>query len=181
MTTPLTLAQAACQAAPALAALSADVRNRALLCAAETLYARRADIFEANRSDLARAREQHLAAPLLSRLRFDEAKLRTVLDGLQALAALPDPLGCTLLATQLAPGLDLYRVSCPIGVIGVIFESRPDALVQIASSRAATRRCSRAAAKPTPPTARSLPRCRRRPCAAACPRARWACCTRART
>ena len=133
MTTPLTLARAAREAAPALAALSADVRNRALLCAAETLYARRADIFEANRSDLARAREQHLAAPLLSRLRFDEAKLRTVLDGLQALAALPDPLGCTLLATQLAPGLDLYRVSCPIGVIGVIFESRPDALVQIAS------------------------------------------------
>lgn len=133
MTTPLTLARAARQAAPALAALSADVRNRALLCAAETLRARRADIFEANRSDLARAREQHLAAPLLSRLRFDEAKLRSVLDGLQALAALPDPLGCTLLATQLAPGLDLYRVSCPIGVIGVIFESRPDALVQIAS------------------------------------------------
>ncbi len=133
MTTPLTLAQAACQAAPALAALSADVRNRALLCAAETLRAHREAIFEANRQDLARARAQNLAAPLLGRLRFDEAKLEGALRGLEALAALPDPLGRTLLATQLAPGLDLYRVSCPIGVIGVIFESRPDALVQIAS------------------------------------------------
>ena len=88
MTTPLTLAQAAREAVPALAALSAQDRNRALLCAAETLRARCEDIFEANRADLARAREQHLAAPLLSRLRFDEAKLRSVLDGLQALAAL---------------------------------------------------------------------------------------------
>lgn len=133
MTTPLTLAQAACQAAPALGALSADVRNRALLCAAEALRAHREAIFEANRQDLARARAQNLAAPLLGRLRFDEAKLEGALRGLEALAALPDPLGRTLLATQLAPGLDLYRVSCPIGVIGVIFESRPDALVQIAS------------------------------------------------
>ena len=64
-------------------------------------------------------------------MKFDENKLQDVLKGLASLTALPEPVGRTLLTTRLDDGLDLYRVSCPIGVIGVIFESRPDALVQI--------------------------------------------------
>ena len=121
------------EASYALAALPHEKRNAALLSMAELLWERREDIFAANRVDMARAREENLAAPLLARLRMDEKKLRGVTDGLRALSGLPDPLGRTLLARELAPGLRLYRVSCPIGVLGVVFESRPDALVQIAS------------------------------------------------
>ena len=69
---------------------------------------------------------------MLGRLKFDENKLSTVCDGIEQLIALADPVGETLLAIN-CEGLDLYRVSCPIGVIGVIFESRPDALVQIST------------------------------------------------
>ena len=121
------------EASYALAALPHEKRNAALLSMAELLWERREDIFAANRVDMARAREENLAAPLLARLLMDEKKLRGVTDGLRALSGLPDPLGRTLLARELAPGLRLYRVSCPIGVLGVVFESRPDALVQIAS------------------------------------------------
>lgn len=72
-------------------------------------------------------------APLLSRLQLTEAKCRRMIEELQALAGLPDPLGTVSSALELSEGLELYRVSCPIGVIGVIFESRPDALVQISA------------------------------------------------
>ena len=82
--------------------------------------------------DLARSRSENLAAPLMKRLKFDQGKLNEVLTGLESLSVMPDPVGRTLLANHLDDNLDLYRVSCPIGVIGVIFESRPDALVQIA-------------------------------------------------
>lgn len=68
--------------------------------------------------------------PLLSRLQLTEAKCRRMIEELQALAGLPDPLGTVSSALELSEGLELYRVSCPIGVIGVIFESRPDALVR---------------------------------------------------
>jgi glutamate-5-semialdehyde dehydrogenase len=69
----------------------------------------------------------------MKRLRFDEKKLEEAIEGIHSLMALPDPVGKTLQATRLDANLDLYRVTCPIGVIGVIFESRPDALVQISS------------------------------------------------
>lgn len=133
MKTPEMLAREARQASIPLCALSADVRNRALLAIADALIANSEKIFAANREDMARAQAESLAAPLLARLRFDEKKLAAVVQGLRSLAALPDPLGATQMATELSPGLELYRVACPIGVIGVIFESRPDALVQIAS------------------------------------------------
>ena len=123
-------ARAARQASFALAASPAAVRNGALLAVADALEARRGEIFAANRLDLSDAAE--LAAPVKKRLRFDEAKLTDVLSGLRALAAMEDPIGHEQLRTELADGLVLSRVSCPIGVVGVIFESRPDALVQIA-------------------------------------------------
>ena len=123
-------ARAARQASFALAASPAQVRNGALLAVADALEAHRGEIFAANRLDLCAAAE--LAAPVRKRLRFDEAKLSDVLAGLRALAAMEDPIGHEQLRTELADGLVLSRVSCPIGVVGVIFESRPDALVQIA-------------------------------------------------
>ncbi len=116
-----------------LSAASAETRNRALLAMADTLNAAADRIFAANGEDLRLAEAGSLAAPLLHRLRFGPEKLAQVTAGLHSLAALADPIGRTTLSTEITPGLDLYRVTCPIGVIGVIFESRPDALVQIAS------------------------------------------------
>ena len=110
-----------------------SVRNQALIRMAESLIQDQDMIFSANLADLAQAREEGLAAPLLQRLRFDQAKLQQVTSGLHALAGLPDPIGKTVFCHEITEGLKLYRVTCPIGVIGVIFESRPDALVQIAS------------------------------------------------
>ena len=123
-------ARAARQASFALAASASAVRSGALLAVADALQMRREEIFAANRLDLDAAAE--LAAPVRKRLRFDEAKLADVLSGLRALAAMEDPIGREQLRTELADGLVLSRMSCPIGVVGVIFESRPDALVQIA-------------------------------------------------
>ena len=130
--TTLDIARAAKQASFALAASPAEVRNQALLAVADALYAGREAIFAANRIDLEQAKADGIAAPVLKRLRFDEAKLDDVLAGLRALAKMEDPIGHEQLRTELADGLVLSRISCPIGVIGVIFESRPDALVQIA-------------------------------------------------
>ncbi len=127
------MAQASRQAAWALAGAELSVRNAALLAMARTLQARQADIFAANDEDVLQAKADGLAAPLLKRLTFREEKLAAVVAGLEALSALPDPIGQTTYARELTEGLKLYRVACPIGVIGVIFESRPDALVQIAS------------------------------------------------
>ena len=78
-------------------------------------------LFCSQSKDLDEAIETNLSAPLLGRLKFDEDKLSTVCDGIEQLIALADPVGETVLATELAEGLDLYRVSCPIGVIGVLF------------------------------------------------------------
>ncbi|MGN0971503.1 MAG: glutamate-5-semialdehyde dehydrogenase, partial [Aristaeellaceae bacterium] len=127
------MAARAREAAWSLASSSLQMRNAALLAMADALCAQSDAIFAANSEDLAAAEEQQLAAPLLGRLKFREEKLRAVTEGLRALAELPDPIGETTLARELTEGLNLYRVTCPIGVIGVIFESRPDALVQIAS------------------------------------------------
>ena len=127
------MAAASREAALTLAAASLEARNAALLAMADTLKARQAEIFAANEADVVEATAANLAAPLLNRLKFREEKLAAVIDGLIALAALSDPIGKTTYACELTEGLQLYRVACPIGVIGVIFESRPDALVQIAS------------------------------------------------
>lgn len=129
----LELARAAREAAYSLAATDAQTRNRALLKIKKALDDAQTEIFSANAEDLKNAETEGLTGPLLKRLAFDEKKLALVGEGLDTLAALPDPLRRTLLARELTPGLDLYRVSCPLGVLGIVFESRPDALVQIAS------------------------------------------------
>ena len=112
---------------------SDEKRNACLKKLAELLTENKTGIFTANRADVESAEAENLAAPLLHRLMFGEEKLTQVVRGLYALCELPDPLSRTISATEIADSLRLYRVSCPIGVVGVIFESRPDALIQISS------------------------------------------------
>lgn len=116
-----------------LAALESEVKNKALEAIANRLEERKNDVIAANREDYQRSLEENLDPPLLKRLKFEDDKLSEVIQGIRSLKTLPDPVGETKLATRLSEGLDLYRVSTPIGVIGVIFESRPDALVQIST------------------------------------------------
>jgi len=116
-----------------MAALSNELRNKALKAVSCALEEHREEIRRANELDLARAEEAQIPAPVLKRLRFDEHKLADVKAGIESLISLPDPLFRPLLTRQLDQDLILKKVTCPIGVIGVIFESRPDALVQIAA------------------------------------------------
>ena len=116
-----------------LSVAPAEKRNHALLLMSALLKEHSESVFEANREDLRLAEQEGLPAPLLHRLNFGPEKLAQVCTGLQSLATLPDPIGKTTYAMEISEDLNLYRVVCPIGVIGVIFESRPDALVQIAS------------------------------------------------
>jgi glutamate-5-semialdehyde dehydrogenase len=124
---------AAKAAAIELAGVKNSVKNKALAAVAERLKAQSRQIAAANEKDLAAAKKGNLAGPLLKRLKFDEAKIADVCAGIESLIRLEDPVGKILAATELDAGLELYKVSCPIGVIGVVFESRPDALVQIST------------------------------------------------
>ena len=116
-----------------LAACGTELKNRALEAVAAALRAEAAAILAANKADLAAAEAAGLAGPLLKRLAFNEKKLEDVVEGVESLVKLEDPVGKKLRCTELDEGLILTKVSCPIGVIGVIFESRPDALVQIST------------------------------------------------
>ena len=127
------LAQAAKAASIKLAAVDTESKNKALGEIAKALGDKSAQIIAANKEDLAKAEADNLAAPLLKRSKFDEGKIADVVMGIESLIKLSDPVGKTLSATELDEGLELYKVRCPIGVIGVIFESRPDALVQIST------------------------------------------------
>ena len=125
--------QRAVEAGGRLARAPAEARTRALeaLAAALVAPAVRSVLLEANARDLAAA--AGLATPLVKRLKLDAAKLETLADGARQLAARPDPLGIVLTRRKLDEGLVLTQESCPLGVLAVVFESRPDALVQIAS------------------------------------------------
>ncbi len=116
-----------------LAVTRTDVKNNALAEIAKALKQRSAEIVSANKEDLVTAEKNNLAGPLLKRLKFDEGKIADVCAGIDSLIKLDDPVGKTITATELDKGLELYKISCPIGVIGVVFESRPDALVQIST------------------------------------------------
>ncbi len=120
-------------AAPYMAASSLEIRNKALSNAINALKENSDEIFTANKMDLEAANENGVSEATFKRLKFDEGKLNDVIKGMEQLIALPDPLGKLTMERQLDDGLTLYRKSCPIGVIGVIFEARPDALVQIST------------------------------------------------
>ena len=120
-------------AAIQLAAAKTDIKNTALAEIAKALKRHSGEIVSANQEDLTAAEKNKLAVPLLKRLKFDENKIAEVCAGIDSLIKLDDPVGKTITATELDEKLELYKVSCPIGVIGVVFESRPDALVQIST------------------------------------------------
>lgn len=136
MSTPTPIADVAREMkleSPVVASAPLAQRNDALERIRMALLAHRDEIFAANAADLAAAEGAGVAPAVMKRLRFDEHKLADVCAGLTGTQALPDPVGRTLLARELDQGLTLFRETCPIGVIGVIFEARPDALVQISS------------------------------------------------
>jgi len=108
-------------------------RADALQAMADALAERADTIVAANRDDLERSAAEGLAPALMSRLKLDAAKLAGAIDGVRKLATLPDPLGRRQLHRELDQGLVLERITVPLGVVGVIFEARPDAVVQIAS------------------------------------------------
>ena len=116
-----------------LASLPEEIRNGALEAVCKALQARENEILQANEMDLEAAEANNLPGPLLSRLRYDRKKNKGCIDGILDLIDMPDPLFRAVLKRELDTGLVLTKETCPIGVIGVIFESRPDALVQIAS------------------------------------------------
>ncbi len=116
-----------------MASLTGQARNRALVAVATALEQKKTEIFQANEKDLTHAKEENLPGPIVARLKFDEHKLVDCINGIHNLCQMEDPLFQTLLKRELDEGLLLEKVTCPIGVIGVIFESRPDALIQISS------------------------------------------------
>lgn len=126
-------AKSAKEASIDLAAIDTVIKDRALAEIAIELNNRMQEIVNANKEDLERSEKENLPAPLLKRLKFDDDKIMDVIAGIESLRKLPELVGKTLATTALDTDLELYKVSCPIGVIGVIFESRPDALVQIST------------------------------------------------
>lgn len=119
--------------APLVAAMSNETRCKALEIVAERLVEKKDEIFAENKKDLDAAAENGVADAIVKRLKFNEDKLRDVVAGIKQLTELADPIGKTTLDRELDAGLRLTRVTVPIGVIGVIFEARPDALIQISS------------------------------------------------
>lgn len=118
---------------PKMAAASAETRNSALRNIRNALLAGQQEIFAANARDLEEAEKNNVPEAVVKRLIFTPQKLDDLTKGLDNLTALPDKVHEIQLVRELDEGLTLVRESCPIGVIGVIFEARPDALVQIAS------------------------------------------------
>lgn len=121
------------KASVVLAAEKPEKKNLALQFIAQGLTENKNTIFQKNHLDIERSKKENLPSPLQKRLKFDERKLNEAIEGIKSLISMQDPVGQTLMSTELDNGLELFKVSCPIGVIGVIFESRPDALVQISS------------------------------------------------
>ncbi len=116
-----------------LMASSNEMRNTCLKNIIENLKKDKEHILAENKRDIENARLENISSSIRSRLLFDEHKMDTVIAGINDLIKMPDPIGKITLKRELDEGLVLTRTTTPIGVIGVIFEARPDALVQIAS------------------------------------------------
>ncbi|MBN1833047.1 MAG: glutamate-5-semialdehyde dehydrogenase [Deltaproteobacteria bacterium] len=111
--------------------MDGQTKNKALKMVAKALKENADAVIEANSKDLKKAREEGLGDALYKRLKFDGTKLSESVEGIESLIRLPDPVGVVQIERELDDGLILRRTSCPIGVLGIVFESRPDALVQI--------------------------------------------------
>lgn len=118
---------------PKMAATTIEDRNAALKAVITALLSNKEAILAANKKDLDEAEKSHVDVPVLKRLKFNEDKLNDVIRGIEDLISLPDPLGSVQMKRELDSDLLLIRESCPIGVIGVIFEARPDAMIQIST------------------------------------------------
>lgn len=133
----LEIAIKAKNASKKVATLSTEIKNKALLNIANNLKANQDKIFEANKMDLELARpfveNGELSQSVFNRLKLDENKMRDMIQGIIDISNLEDPIGKTLLKRQLDDGLILTKISCPIGVLGIIFEARPDVISQISS------------------------------------------------
>ncbi|AFZ12017.1 glutamate-5-semialdehyde dehydrogenase [Crinalium epipsammum PCC 9333] len=127
------LAQSTRTAARNLAVLSTESKNHAIEAIAQAIETAAPDILAANAADCKAAEEAGIAKALYARLKLDETKLKGAIAGVRDVGKLPDPVGTIQINRELDQGLILKRVSCPLGVLGVIFEARPDAVVQISS------------------------------------------------
>ena len=124
---------AARDAARALREASTDAKNNALLAAAAAIRAHANEILEANAQDMALARQDGLSAAMLDRLALDEARIEAMAKGVEEVAALPDPVGRELARWTRPNGLEIARVATPIGVIGIVYESRPNVTADAAA------------------------------------------------
>ncbi|MGR3290481.1 MAG: glutamate-5-semialdehyde dehydrogenase [Paracoccaceae bacterium] len=113
-------------AAKVLATASSQRKHAALIGAADAVWSRRAEILDANQKDLTFGGDKGLSPAMMDRLMLDEDRIRAMFDGLRAVAEQPDPVGAVLKEWDMASGLHIRRVRTPLGVIGVIYESRPN-------------------------------------------------------
>ncbi|MDD5353703.1 MAG: glutamate-5-semialdehyde dehydrogenase [bacterium] len=125
-------AAAAKRAAYALANISTEIKNKALLAMADALQAGKDDILFKNEIDVEAAKEAGLSAALIDRLSLTEARIAGMIKGLQEMAGLKDPVGEVLLSVERPNGLKINKVRVPLGVIGIIYESRPNVTVDTA-------------------------------------------------
>jgi glutamate-5-semialdehyde dehydrogenase len=120
------LGRAAVSAASVLAVTLTKTKNEALAAAAAAVRKRRAEILDANDRDMTAAAAAQLGAPLLDRLRLDEKRVEAIARSIEDIAALPDPVGAIAAEWDRPNGLHIQRVRVPLGVIGIIYESRPN-------------------------------------------------------
>jgi glutamate-5-semialdehyde dehydrogenase len=128
-----TIAQKTRLAASKLGLLSTEGRNQAIDAIAQALESARAEILQANEADCQAAAAEGIAKPLYKRLQLDEHKLRDAIAGVRDVGKLADPVGKVQIHRELDTGLTLKRITCPLGVLGIIFEARPEAAIQIVS------------------------------------------------
>jgi glutamate-5-semialdehyde dehydrogenase len=124
--TVVALCRAARQAARGLATAPPAAKNAALTTAAARLRAAMSEVLDANRQDVTAGRQAGLSAALIDRLALTEARIEAMAQGLDAIAALPDPVGETIAQWRRPNGLEITQVRVPLGVVGVIYESRPN-------------------------------------------------------
>ena len=131
------IARKAKLAALAVAGIKTDLKNLALTNIADALEKNKEKIFEANKKDLLDAEKLvesgEISKSIYNRLKLDENKMRDMLQGIRDIVKLDDPVNKKLLIRELDKDLTLYKISCPIGVLGIIFEARPDVIAQISS------------------------------------------------
>jgi glutamate-5-semialdehyde dehydrogenase len=120
------LGRAAKDAAATLATATTAAKNKALTVAADVIYARRADILAANAKDMRAAQDKGLTKAMLDRLMLNHPRMESIIQGLRDIAALSDPVGTVLAEWERPNGLRIQRVRVPLGVIGIIYESRPN-------------------------------------------------------